>query len=152
MPSYLTFAEYRSKSRIKNALIDTCGQPKVEQFLEEYSGTIRDRLTKRYAVDFTDPGPVPATIAKWLVWGVDYDVLFYVGGNPEGREDEFAKERWTLANDELKEAANSETGLFELPLRNTDPLGNSAINKGGPFVKSFLTPFSFWKITAGRRP
>lgn len=151
MPSYLTFAEYSARSRIRASLITQAGSAKVEAWLAERSSKICARLVKRYAVDFTDPGPTPDVVLGWLGALVDHDVQEYVGGTPEGREDAWIVKRAEQADAEIKEAADSETGLFELPLRNTDALGNSAINKGGPFVRKYLTPFKFWQAIASRR-
>lgn len=144
MPSYLTFAEYRAESHVKDGLIALVPQAKVEVWLGKQSALIRDRLTKRYAVNFDDPGPVPATITKWLVWLVDYHVVDWTGGNPEGGEIDLRKRLFDQADAEIKEAAESEKGLIELPLRNTDPLGASAINKGGPLVAVNNTIYGFF--------
>lgn len=151
MPSYLTFAEYSARSRIRASLITQAGSAKVEAWLAEHSATIRDRLVKRYAVDFTDPGPVPDTICKWLTAFVDHDVQEYIGGNPEGREDEWISKRVEKAEAQLMEAADSEKGLIELPFRNTNPLGDSAINKGGPHVESFTTIYGWFDAQAAMR-
>lgn len=151
MPSYLTFDEYGARSMIRASLIGQAGSPKVTVWLNERSSKIRARLVKRYAVDFTDPGPTPDVVLSWLRDLVDHDVQEYVGGTPEGREDEWIAKRAEKADAEIKEAADSEKGLFELPLRNTDLLGNSAINQGGPYVRSYLTPHDVNDYYAGKR-
>lgn len=125
---------------VRASLIGQAGSSKVTVWLNERSSKIRARLVKRYAVDFTDPGPTPDVVLSWLRDLVDHDVQEYVGGTPEGREDEWIAKRAEKADAEIKEAADAEKGLFELPLRNTDLLGNSAINQGGPYVRSYLTP------------
>lgn len=151
MPSYLTFDEYSARSMIRASLIGQAGSSKVTVWLNERSSKIRARLVKRYAVDFTDPGPTPDVVLSWLRDLVDHDVQEYVGGTPEGREDEWIAKRAEKADAEIKEAADSETGLFELPLRNTDPTGSSAINKGGPFVASNNTIYGFFDGQALQR-
>jgi hypothetical protein len=151
MPSYLTFAEYSARSRIRASLITQAGSAKVEVFLSGGSSKIRARLVKRYAVDFQDPGTPPEVLLDWLTAIVDRDVQEYVGGNPEGREDEWIVKRADRAEEEIKEAANAETGLFELPLRNTDPLGASAVNLGGPIVVEYLEPINVWDVLVQRR-
>lgn len=152
MPSYLTFAEYKARSRVRDSIIDRAGSAKVEAFLAERSSKIRARLVKRYAVDFQDPGAPPDVLLGWLGALVDRDVQEYVGGVPEGREDEWIVKRADQAEAEIKEAADSETGLFELPLRNTDPLGSSAINKGAPIVVELgLTVHDVYTTLAARR-
>lgn len=151
MATYLTFAEYKARSRLRESIVDTAGSAKVEVWLSERSSKIRARLVKRYAVDFADPGPVPDVLLGWLGALVDRDVQEYVGGTPEGREDEWIVKRADQAEAEIKEAADSETGLFELPLRNTDPLGSSAIGKGGPLVESFATIQGWFDAQAAAR-
>jgi hypothetical protein len=135
---------------LRASLITQAGQAKVEVWLAERSSKIRARLVKRYAVDFTDPGPTPDVILSWLRDLVDHDVQEYVGGAPEGREDEWIAKRAEKADAEIKEAADAENGLFELPIRNTDKLGASAINKGGPFVHEDKTVHHAWARIAGR--
>ncbi len=153
MPSYLTFAEYSVRSRIRASLITQAGSAKVEVWLAERSSKIRARLVKRYAVDFTDPGATTDVLLGWLGALVDLDVQEYVGGTPEGREDAWIVKRADAAEAEIKEAADSETGLFELPLRNTDPLGASAINKGAPIVHELgLSVHDVWQSIGGMRP
>ena len=66
----------------------------------------------------------------------------FVGGNPEGREDGWAKADQERVELELKEAADAEKGLFELPLRATDTTG-SAINAGGPMGYSEQSPYTW---------
>jgi len=154
MPSYLALAAYRSKTTIDGSLVDLCVNKgkDVDWWLEAASAEINMRLVKRYNVDFGAPGPVPDAIIKWLVRLVNVDVLECTGAIPEGRVDDWANEARKQVYAECEKAADAENGIFELPLRNTDALGNSAINKGGPFVKTFLTPHTFWKVLSARRP
>lgn len=82
--------------------------------------------------------PVPEAILKWLTWLVSLDVLERHGLNPN---DPFAiarREEAKLARDELAEAANSQTGLFDLPIE--EDL-QSAITTGGPVFYSETSPF-----------
>lgn len=151
MPSYLTFAQYKLGTDIKGSLVDLCGQAKVDEWLDRASSKIRNRLAKRYAVDFTDPGPVPGVIKDWLTLLVDIRVWKFVGGLPEGREDGWAEKDAEKVEAELKEAADSEEGLIELPLRNTDALGNSAINKGGPMAVAYNTIHGYFDAQASAR-
>lgn len=142
MPSYLTFAQYKLGTTIKGGLVDLCGQAKVEEWLDRQSNKICNRLVKRYAVNFTDPGPVAGQIKDWLTILVDINVLKFTGGVPDGREDEWASNDLKTVNDELKEAADSEKGLFELPLRNTD-ISGSAVNVCAPLGYSEQSPYTW---------
>ena len=84
MPSYLTFAEFKSRSMLRDSIITQAGSAKVEVWLSGRSSKIRARLVKRYAVDFTDPGPTPDVLLDWLRDLVDYDIQEFVCGTPEG--------------------------------------------------------------------
>lgn len=153
MPSYLALATYRQRTTVDGSLVDLCVNKgkDVGWWLDAASAEINMRLAKRYAVDFGDPGPVPDAIIKWLIRLVNVDVWECTGGLPEGRVDGWADEARKQVYVELEKAADSEKGLFELPLRNTDLLGNSAINQGGPYVRSYLTPHDVNDYYAGKR-
>lgn len=154
MPSYLTIAAYRSKTTVDESLIDLCltkGKD-VQWWLDGASEEINARLAKRYAVDFNAPGPVPLVILRWLIRLVNIDVWECAGGLPEGREDGWADAARKQVYDDLEKAADAENGLYELPLRNTDALGSSAVNKGAPFVHEDATAYYAFARIAGRLP
>lgn len=96
-------------------------------WLRRYSSEIRARLVHRYAVDFSDPGPVPEVIRGWLVTLVDREVWKATGTNPEGRVDGWYDEDKKHVDEQLKEAASAQEGLFGLPLKSTSPDGTTAI-------------------------
>lgn len=155
MPSPLALVAYRSTTTIPGSLVDRCATSgkSVQTWLDIHWSHIKARLVKRYAVenDF-QAGDVPEKIIEWLVILTDIDVWKCVGGVPEGREDGWADADRKRVEDELKEAANADTGLFELPLKASDALGASAVNKGGPHVVSFATGFDYFDALAiGRR-
>lgn len=147
MPSPLLLAAYRSTTTIPGSQVDRCAAQgkNVQTWLDIHWSHIKARLVKRYAVanDFQD-GDVPEKIIEWLVVLTDIDVWKCVGGVPEGREDGWADKDRDRVNEELREAANADAGLFELPLRASDPLGASAVNKGGPIVVSYATGFDYF--------
>lgn len=117
----------------------------MQSWLDIHWSHIKARLVKRYSVesDFQS-GDVPEKITEWLVILTDVDVWKCTGGIPEGREDGWADKDRERVDAETKEAANSDDGLFELPLRASDSLGKSAVNKGGPHVIKFTTGFDYF--------
>jgi hypothetical protein len=144
MPSYLTLAAYRSITTLDGSIVDLCvakGKD-VQRWLDLDSAHIRSRLVKRYAIDWTEVEnqPAPDKIIQWLILLVDIPVCKCVGATPEGRVDDWVREDETRVNDELKEAADAENGLFELPLRET---GASAIHIGVPHVVSYQMPWNY---------
>jgi hypothetical protein len=152
MPSYLTLAAYRSITTLDGSIVDLCAAKgkDVQRWLDLESAHIRSRLVKRYAIDWTEVTnqPVPDKIIQWLILLVDIPVCKCTGATPEGRVDDWAREDQARVNDELKEAADAENGLFELPLRET---GASAIHIGVPHVVERLTPAGYWDTVAARR-
>lgn len=152
MPTYLALATYKQRTTIDASVVQLCENKgkDVSWWLESASAQINTRLTKRYAVDFTSPGPVPDQIIFWLIRLVNIDVWECAGGLPEGREDGWADAARKQVYEELKEAADAENGLYELPLRNTDTLGSSAVNKGASFVHEDATVHHAFARIAGR--
>lgn len=153
MPSYLTLAAYRSITTLDGSTVDLCAAKgkDVQRWLDLDSAHIRSRLVKRYAIDWTEVAnqPVPDKIIQWLILLVDIPVCKCAGATPEGRVDDWAREDQTRVNDELKEAADCENGLFELPLRET---GASAIHIGVPHVVSYQMPWNYYDRLAKERP
>jgi hypothetical protein len=88
----------------------------LQTALQDLSGSIDARLAKRYAVPFnlTDP---PAIIRTWLVAMVDHMAWLKRGVSPVNEHFPAIEQRATKAEEQLKEAADSRDGLFDLPLQ-----------------------------------
>jgi hypothetical protein len=113
-----------------------------ETLADEYSA-ICDRLKKRYQVPFEPT--LPRTVARWLNHIVTELAYEKRGYNPTSAQDEKISERAERARAEVLEAANSETGLFELPLRQETSDG-SGVTKGGPYVYSEQSPYTWTDV------
>lgn len=145
-PSYLTLAEFRLLTiipavDIDNVEADTPGF--VVARLAANSSKINARLRKRYAVPFVkDPVrelEYPEIVLDWLVKLTQVDVYLKRGFDPADQSIAHVKADKDLAEADLLEAANSETGLFDLPLNNSkDP---SAITKAGPMAYTETSPY-----------
>lgn len=106
--------------------------------LAYWSSLIEARLRKRYAVPFADP--VPEIVLGWLVDLVTVDVYNARGWNPSDEQAAEIVQAKADALDLLKEAADSETGLFDLPLR--EGVAESAIVADVPFGYSEQDPYT----------
>lgn len=113
--------------------------------LEQWSRWIDARLVKRYAVPFA--APAPEIVKLWLSTIVSFRALMKRGVDPSDvdvsllRED---YERVVGTQDrpgEIKEAADAEKGLFELPLR--QDTGAAGISKGAPRQYSEHSPYAW---------
>lgn len=117
--------------------------------LEKASAHIDSRLPKRYATPFQTP--YPDKVVEWAAVITSYRMLLDIQGvNPESSQHVAAKERYDEVLAEVKEAADSKDGLFELPLRQEDPRGATAINAGGPFGYSEASPYSWMDVQRDR--
>jgi len=109
----------------------------LQACLDDWSEEIDARLRKRYAVPFTTP---PRTVLRWLVKLVTRDAFSKRGHNPTSSQDAEAIEAAAArAEAELKEAADSQQGLFDLPL--LPATGSSAVSAGGPLAYSEQSPY-----------
>jgi hypothetical protein len=96
-------------------------------------------LRKRYDTNAMAADP-PETVIQWLVDIVTKEAFDARGYDPSSKSDEEAiLGRWRDARAEIKEAADSEKGLFELPLLATDT--DQGVTRGGPLAYSEQSPY-----------
>lgn len=104
------------------------------------------RLGKRYDSPFG--APVPEAVEDWLARIVTLQAYLRHGVDQLDEQFESVKADAAAAEAEIKEAAESKEGLFELPLR-ADTTA-SAVTKGAPYVYSESSP-TLWAQTQARR-
>jgi hypothetical protein len=118
----------------------------ITRRIADHESWMGSRLTKRYATPFADP--VPSIVISWLVGLVTADLFAKRGFNPGSAQDEEAiLGRAQRARDEIKEAADSKDGLFDLPIREDLP-GTSAITRGGPLAYSEASAYTWIDVQA----
>jgi hypothetical protein len=101
------------------------------------SSWLDTRLAKRYDAPFSLPYPI--AILDWLTAIVTHECWLKRGISPTDEEAAEYKDRAVVAKAEVFEAANSEVGLFELPLRNdTNAAG---VARGFPRGVSQMSPY-----------
>ncbi len=140
--AYLTLAEFIQISVVPAQFIQeiearTPGW--VDQRLLMVSAFIDTRLAKRYAAPFESPYPL--AVRDWVSKIVSVDVWLRRGVEPT--DEEFAEFKLQSAQSylDIKEAANSEIGLFDLPLRSDT--NDSGIVRGAPMVTSQQSPYAW---------
>lgn len=111
----------------------------IDLQLEEWSAWIDSRLRKRYAAPFVVP--YPAAVTAWLVRLVT--VRCYLKRGVEATDEQFVSIQQDAADakTEIMEAANGETGLFDLPLRADTTV--TGISKGRPMSYSEQSPYAW---------
>lgn len=138
--AYLTLAEFKARSIMFPADVDaleTLRPGYTDTRIAVWQSVIDSRLRKRYAAPFASP--VPEIVLGWLVSFVTHDAQRARGVNPEDPTIVMMTDDKTLADTQMKEAADSDTGLFDLPLR--QDLQNSAVAFGGPMGYSETSPY-----------
>jgi len=145
---YLTTAAFRDETTMPPGDVDgieALAAGWVQRRLDRWSSFMDDRLRKRYAVPFDSDSP-PATVVRWLTDLVTFDCYRRRGFNPTSEQDRAAiLDPMTTALEQIKEAADSETGLFDLPLRADKP-ETSGIARGGPLSYAEASPYTWMDV------
>lgn len=139
MAAYLTLAAFKVRSLMPQTdveALEALAPGFVDGQLEYYSRWIDARLRKRYAAPFETPNE---TVKEWLSRLVTVRCYLRRGVDPTDEQFVSIKEDRDEARDEIKEAADSETGLFDLPL--LDAADGTAVSKGGPYGYSEQSPY-----------
>ncbi len=140
---YLTTAEWKLRTLMPSPDADALDVAWVQLQLDDVSDTIDARLRKRYGAPFLTP--YPKAVLRWLTQIVTRAAYLKRGIDPlDPQMVEYIKDADTAAA-ELLEAANSETGLFDLPL---NVAGASAITVGGPRGYSETSPYVGFDVQA----
>jgi len=116
----------------------------IDGQLEYWARWIDTRLRKRYASPFAAfdaAPPTPASVQGWLTRIVTVRVWHKRGLDTDDRQYETIADDATAAMAEILEAANSDEGWFDIPLR-VDEDG-SGITRGNPRSYSEQSPFVF---------
>lgn len=115
--AYVSEADFRKSTRLAVAVvnsIDTERPDFIDVALSERSAELNARLRKRYNVPLT-MAEVPTMVRRWVIVLVSYDVLTASGFPANGSEEPIVAE-YQLALEQIKETADTENGLYELPL------------------------------------
>lgn len=141
MSVYLTDSEFRLLTLLPVNVIDevevrTPGW--LTQQLTTVSSRMDARFAKRYAAPFVDP--YPTVVQEWLAHIVSWRCYLKRGVNSLDSEATEYKAQHDQALKEIEEAANSEVGLFELPLKQSTPDG-TGVTRGGPMSYSEQSPY-----------
>jgi len=143
MAGYLTVAEFAVRSVMPSedvrALV-TAEPGFVEALLEDLSDEIDTPLRKRYRAPFE--APVPRIVKRWLTRMATLECYEKRGFDPESKEGQLIVNADAAARADIQKAADSNQGLFELPLR-ADGTDTSGIVKGAPLGYSEPSPYTW---------
>lgn len=149
--AYLDLAAFKTRTVMPSAFVD-----EIEAALPGWTDTqltmaqgwIDARLRKRYAVPFV--APVPEIVLGWLTSIVTWSAWQRRGYDPEDQSIVQAKDDALAARNEVKEAADAVTGLFDLPLRQDTTA--TGVVRTGPYGYSEQSPYVWTdpQMTTGR--
>lgn len=147
MPSPLTLAAFSERTimPIDDVTDLQAREPNfLQKRLDGQWSWIMARLAKRYDVEAMAVSP-PEIVLIWLTALVTFDAYSKRGFNPSSESDKAAiLDAFTEAKTEVKEAADSQTGLFDLPLVAAAP-STSGVSRGFPLGYSEESPYT-WTI------
>lgn len=104
------------------------------------SSEVNARCNKRYAVPFGNPAPV--MVQRWVSDLVTAELYLKRGSWTSDQQMAEILKRRDVARAQMFEAANSETGLYDLPLSQADE-GTSGISKGAPIMSSQASHYAW---------
>ena len=115
----------------------------VEAKIASVQAWLEARLRKRYIIPLDKNRlKVPETALLWIARIVTRECYGRRGFNPTSEQDAaMVLELATTAEAEIKEASDSETGLFDLPLNEGDPDDVSGVAEGFPLSYSETSPY-----------
>lgn len=145
MPSPITVAAFKTRTIMPGADVDQLELVEPGYLLQTLGDRwdwILARLRKRYDVAAMQADP-PATAIRWLADMATFFAYSKRGWNPGSEQDkESISAAKTSAEAEVKEAADSKDGLFELPLlAGSAPTTGSGVSRGGPLGYTETSPY-----------
>lgn len=152
--SYLDVDGFKSRTIATAALVDGTHIPPsltaeraawtafVQSRLVIETSKINARLAKRYAVPFATP---PEIVLGWLTAKVTVKLYQRRGWDVSDAQAQEIIDDAKEADTEIKEAADAENGLFDLPLREDQSPETSAIalDRAGPLAYSEASPYDW---------
>ncbi len=120
--------------------LDTQYPGLIDQLAKGVSGHFDSMLAKRYGAPFQTP--YPDVLVYNVAQVVNGRLYLKRGFNPSSEQDKLIKGAHDDALKWLREAADPEKGLVELPLKQ-QALGASAVTVGSPLAYSEASPYAW---------
>ena len=147
--AYLTQAQFQLYTLIPTefvARVESQYPGFVDGQLEIQSAFIDARLRKRYDAPFK--APYSLVLQVWLARIVTMSIWLRRGFSPTDEDAKVYQDQYNQTLNELTEAANAETGYFDLPLR-ADTKATGIIN-AAPHVYSEAGPYVWMTLQRKR--
>ena len=139
--AYLTVEQYRLKTLVPTNVLDAI-ETRTPGWLAEQLNLVSERifaqLGKRYQ-QWADANKYPVVLGEWISRIMDVRVYLKRGVNPDDPQYQTLKELHDTAWKEVNDAANSETGLFDLAAEQGGT--TSGLTRSGPLAYSEASPY-----------
>lgn len=121
----------------------------LEAAVEGAMANITARLRKRYVTPFDPagvigPNPRPEIVVAWIAKLVTPEAYRARGVNPQDAEMKLIDDDRTNAIAEIKEAADAQGGLYDIPLLEAGDA--TGISKGGPLGYAEAGPYDWTDV------
>ncbi len=139
---YLTLAQFKARTLMSPSEVDyveTDSPGFTVTRIAVRTSWMHQRLRKRYGLSLPFETP-PEILLGWLVDMVTWDVMRRRGLNPNDPAGQLFSDAVTQALAEIKEAADSKDGLFDIA-EAADESGSS-VTTGGPLGYSEASPYT----------
>jgi hypothetical protein len=143
--AYLSSTRFKALTLIPSEWIDaieTASPGWVDAQLEYLSAWLDTRLRKRYGVPFVAPYPV--AVEGWITRIMTLRCLLRRGIDPTDQAFAQLQKDHDTAEAEIREAADSEKGLFDLPL--SAAVSTSGVTQSTPSVYSEQSPYTGYDV------
>lgn len=138
--------DFRNRTPMPDTDVDLLWAKKpgyLEAILRGELANIEGRLRKRYATPFN---PTPEIVVAWQSRLATPKAYLARGYSPNDQTMEQLLDDRKLALEEIKEAADAEEGLYDLPLKPDED--TTAISKGAPLGYSESSPYDWTDVQA----
>ena len=142
MANYLDTAALKVRTIMPALDFDALDSSFVTARITIACSEINGRLRKRYAVPFN--APVPEVVCGWVTDIVTPELYFRRGWDPAEAQSAAILAAAERARAEIKEAADSNEGLWDLPILETST--SEGITKSGPLFYSEASPYSWTDV------
>ncbi len=144
MTPALTLDEFKLRTTMPSGYVDELVASEGADFWPKQFAAAQEwidaRLAKRYALPFS--APVPGLYLGWITILATLTGYQRRGWDPSAKQNELVVKAVDDAKKEIAEAADSNAGLFELPLRADKP-GASGVSAGGPLGYAEASPYEW---------
>ena len=147
MASYLTLTQFNLQTLLPDNIvseIEAVTPGWTAEQLRVVSESFDVRLRKRYAAPFASP--YPTILGEWLTHIVSMRAYLKRGVSSLDEQFQEYKQQHDAAFAQLAEAADSVTGLFDLPLR--QDTSTTGITKGFPRAYTETSPYVWTDVQA----